>query len=289
MKLTSQGVPVSFWGGIFFSCLLLLAAFSLHAQEPAAADMILIEGGNFQMGDRTQNGRTNELPLRNVTVGSFYLSAYEVAYEDFLAYSRATWVEPPESYGWEGAGLPVVGVSWFEAVRYCNWLSGQQGLSPCYEISAANEPEAPFPWRVRCRFEANGYRLPTEAEWEFAARGGSASRGFVGSGGDEVDKIGWHFGNAVSGARARGKLVANELGLFDMSGNAAEWCWDVYEPVYNSGQTYRPTGPADGELRVVRGGSWYDPHHELRASARRGFDPRQREQAFIGFRLARSR
>jgi formylglycine-generating enzyme len=171
---------------------------------------------------------------------------------------------------------------------YCNWLSLRCGLSPCYAIQEEQvDPSNHCPvdrmrWLVTCDFSADGYRLPTEAEWEFAARGGTGSHGYRYAGSDDPRDVGWFLESAevVASRMLRGKVVrashfhdlvkqlnngqpqpvgrkqSNELGLYDMSGNVREWCWDWYDPGYYSRSPKEPRGPSSGSVRVNRGGAW---------------------------------
>ncbi len=140
--------------------------------------------------------------------------------------------------------FPVSGVDWFDAVSYCNWLSEKAGLSPCYSGGGR---------ATKCDFLANGYRLPTEAEWEFAARGGNQSQGFIFSGSNDPDEIGWHAGNSGGKAHPVGQKEPNELGIYDMSGNRWEWCWDWFDAEYYAASPeVDPTGPLKPlEVRFV--------------------------------------
>jgi formylglycine-generating enzyme required for sulfatase activity len=173
----------------------------------------------------------------------------------------------------------VINVIWFDAVRYCNWLSEQTGLSKVYTI----EGEV-----VTADWHADGYRLPTEAEWEFAARGGNLSKGYQYAGSDNLDEVGWFEGyktNPVGGKKP------NELGLYDMSGNVWEWCWDWYGEAYytdchEEGIVRDPLGPDNGECRVLRGGSWLLNDFSCRSADRVRVIPDLRFN-FNGFRVSR--
>ena len=127
---------------------------------------------------------------------------------------------------------PVICVSWYDAVDYCNWLSRKDGLLPAYSRGGNS---------IQCNFSANGYRLPTEAEWEYAATGGSSSRGYTYSGSNTIGNVAWYSGNSGLKPHPVGGKQANELGLYDMSGNVWEWCWDWYGDYPSRSQT-DPTG-----------------------------------------------
>lgn len=159
---------------------------------------------------------------------------------------------------------PAVNVSWYDAISFCNRLSRQAGFDPCYETSDDGE-------HVDCDWEANGYRLPTEAEWQYACKAGTAGYRY-----GDLDRIGWYEGNSGGRIRAVGKKAANPWGLYDMLGNVWEWCWDVYDP-----EVYGP-------YRVFRGGGWADEARSCGATCRRRSHPTFRIDD-LGFRLARSR
>ena len=199
---------------------------------------------------------------------------------------------------------PVECVSWYDAIVYCNLLSIKEGLTPCYTIKGFTDPadwgtsptstgaEDYDYWKsVTCNFDANGYRLPTEAEWEYAARGGNpedSSWDNTYSGSSTPDDVAWYSGNSDSKTHEVGKKKANALGIYDMSGNVWEWCWDRYgsSSGYPSG-TEDPAGPDTGSLRVSRGGSWYYGASYCTASYRRNGIPYVRG-GYNGFRLVRS-
>ncbi len=180
---------------------------------------------------------------------------------------------------------PVIHVSWNDAVAFCNWLSEKEGLQKAYSGSGSS---------IRCDFNANGYRLPTEAEWEYAARGGNTSKGYKYSGSNDLDAVGWYGAYNNDGNRTReegtspvGKKQPNELGIYDMSGNVWEWCWD-WKGEYSSSNQTDPRGPNSGSYRVLRGGSWSLNPEYCRVAPRDFSDPAYRS-INVGFRLARTR
>lgn len=272
----------------------MLCLGAAMAQEPLPSAMIFVEGGSFEMGDRHQTGKEDETPSRKVTVPSFYISRYETTFEEYDRFVEETWCRRPDDHGFGRGRRPVINVSWYDAVLYCNWRSKKEGLTPCYTVDklnkdADNRDDADgLKWTVLWDRSANGYRLPTEAEWEFAARGGKKSKNYVGAGGNLVDTVGWRLANAKVATREVGLKKPNELLIFDMSGNVAEWCWDWYAPNYKGMETDSPTGPKFGNRRVVRGGSWEDLPADLRVSSRRSEIPDRSDLRSVGFRMARS-
>ncbi|PRY02438.1 formylglycine-generating enzyme family protein [Allonocardiopsis opalescens] len=192
-------------------------------------------------------------------VGAFRLAAHPVTRELYAAVAGAAPGEPG------GARAPVTDVSWRDAVRFCDLLSRAEGLRPCY--SMGDDPDALDVVRDP---EADGYRLPTEAEWEYACRAGSTGVRYGG-----LDDIAWYRANSGGRVREVATREPNAWGLHDMIGNVWEWCWDVYDP--------RVYGP----YRVFRGGGWNDLPRACRASCRRKSHPALRTDD-LGFRLARS-
>jgi formylglycine-generating enzyme required for sulfatase activity len=241
---------------------------------PFKPGMVSISGGVFAMGSDT--GEKDEQPIHQVTVGSFSLGKYEVTYAEFDAYCDEMKRDKPTDEGGRGR-RPVRFVQWYDALNYCNWLSWKEGLTPVYSSRGSV---------ISCDFSANGYRLPTEAEWEYAARGGGRGGGHAYAGGDSPIPIGWFEINSGSSPQPVGGKLQNELGLHDMSGNLMEWCWDLYGSYRGSAQS-DPRGAESGNSRVVRGGSYLSYATDLRVSARAYGAPGDNER-LVGFRLARS-
>jgi len=340
--------------GRFTRVVLCIAAFGVTWCAVAAAQprsMVLVPAGEFPMGNAWNEGSINERPVHSVYLDTFWIDPFEVTNAQFavvlnwvhqtyylrdednhhygggdvyyagkrlieidsrfcaIVYNKETnrfWVPPRE--GRAMFDHPVVMVTWYGAANYCNWRSEMDGLTPCYSGLNAHH--------VFCNFAAEGYRLPTEAEWEKAA---SFDPGHI----DPVAGPRWRYGfmGALMGfARANyydpvRRQFNNPLGLegqpftapvgffngsnrgtvdspsswgcYDMSGNVWEWCWDWYESGYYERSPYRnPRGPWEKDDRIVRGGSWLDVPDNLRATRRAGWPPRSAD-AFVGFRTVR--
>jgi len=271
-------------------------------------EMVLIKGGSFDMGDTFGEGDSDEKPVHRVTVNSFYLSQYELTFSEYNTFCMATGRKHHSDYGM-GAGLrPMTFVSWYDAVEYCNWRSTQEGLTPCYTIDQRRKDpnnhnkDDSLKWTVTCNFNANGYRLPTEAEWEYAARESGRKVRF-GNGKDiadpeEINFCGLDYQDykqpysKVGVYRAKttdvGSFAPNALKLYDMSGNVWEWCWDWYGGnYYQNSPAKDPRGPMSGKYRVLRGGSWFNGPIYVRAANRVGNYTTVRRN-YIGFRCART-
>jgi len=240
--------------------------------EQTGEGLVLVEGGTFMMG--SNEGDDDEKPVRRVTVSDFLISKYEVTQ---ALYERVMGSNPSNFKG--DANRPVERVTWYDAVNFCNALSRLEGLTPAYRISGNS---------VTWIESANGYRLPTEAEWEYAARGGNQSRGFKFSGSDKEGEVAWYDGNSGNKTHSVGQKKPNELGLYDMSGNVWEWCWDWYDSgYYGKSPSTDPKGPSSGSFRVLRGGSWNYLTSLLR-SANRNRNVPVSWGPYIGFRFSRT-
>ena len=238
---------------LFFLLSLSFFTFTSHAQQ--YPEMIKVEGGTFTMGGTEDD----EKPTHSVTVSSFSMGKYEVTVAEYKAFCTASGRTMPTapSWGWKDKH-PMVMVSFDDANAYCNWLSETTGKN---------------------------YRLPTEAEWEYAARGGNKSRGYTYAGSDDMEKAGWSDDNAGEQTQACGRKKANELGLYDMSGNASEWCKDWYSySYYSNSPSTNPKGPSSGYSHVLRGCSWFNAAAACRVADRLDGSPGDGER-YNGFRV----
>jgi formylglycine-generating enzyme required for sulfatase activity len=236
-------------------------------------EMILIPAGKFVMGNAL--GEDDEKPAHEVEVSAFYIDATEVTQADYEALMGRN----PARF--RGAERPVERVSWHAAMLYCNMRSAREGLKPCYD-----------PKTQACDLAANGYRLPTEAEWEYACRAGSRTRWSFGDDPAELDKHAWLKANAAKTTHPVRRKAPNAWGLYDVHGNVAEWCLDFYAEGYgNGGPSKDPRGPDRGEERVLRGGSWNTGDEACRSAARKGETPGLADVCFgyeaYGFRCVR--
>jgi formylglycine-generating enzyme required for sulfatase activity len=223
--------------------------------------MVWVEAGSFKMGSLPTDGdvQKGESPQHDVAITKgYYIAKHEVTqelYESVMGYN-------PSSSS-KGDKFPVETVNWYEAVEFCNKLSEQEGLAPVYSLSRRN-PATGFPIKsmtVSANWNNTGYRLPTEAEWEYAAKGGDGSPGnFTYSGSDNLNDVAWYLGNSGNATHEVGTTpYGNGLGIYDMSGNVWEWCWDWYNDsnYYGSLPSLTdPTGPNSGTTRVMRGGCY---------------------------------
>ena len=251
------------------------ATFSI---TPIPLGMALVQGGTFHNG------------TSNVTVSGFYINLLEIKQSE---YQSVMGTNPSHFSGYPNR--PVETVTWFKTIEYCNRRSMQEGLAPCYSYGSygTNPSNWPAGWNtnnanhtnVTCNWNAPGYRLPTEMEWMFAAKGGNQSLGYTYSGSNTVGNVAWYSVNSGSRTHDAGGLTANELGTKDMSGNVWEWCWDILGD-YPSGDQANPTGPTSGSLRVFRGGSYYYDATRCAVSYRLNSYPAS-SYSDLGFRCVR--
>ena len=244
---------------IILGSLLALCITNMYGQSdikhhPAEPEVVFVEGGTFMMGcpsERKKECKDNELPQHSVTVNSFNISKYVV--------TQGQWklLMGEEPFGKKkGDNLPVENVSWDDAQKFIRLLNATTGKN---------------------------YRLPTEAEWEFAARGGSKSKGYKYNGSNNLADVAW-FDEDRKGLQPVGTKLPNELGIYDMSGNVWEWCNDWAEE-YTASPKRNPKGPLSGSFRVLRGGGWFSETRECTASYRSWSSPGNRFGYGHGFRL----
>ncbi len=264
-------------------------------QPPAPSSSVTVAGGTIAMGG---DGATDGKPIHSVTVGSFIIEKYEISFDAWttvrewgLTHGYTDLPAAQHGYRPVGTGNPAARMSWYDVVKWCNARSEKESMTPVfytdstqtrvYRTGDYNLPTAAVLWT------ANGYRLPTEAEWEFAARGGTKSHNCSYSGSNNIDSVAWYSSNSEFSTHPIASKFPNELGLYDMSGNAAEWCWDVYAPYSSNAQT-DPKGGEGGNIRVVRGGSWMSGVSSCRPPYRESSLASVRADN-IGCRLVRSK
>ena len=266
------------------ACAALLLAACPRQGRGIPEGMIRVEGGSFLMGSpEGEPGRRDGETLHRVELSAFLLAARELSFAEYDLFCEATGRPRPGDSGFGRGGRPALDLSWTDAVAYCNWRSLREGREPCYR-GGGPDPE----WDRG----ADGYRLPTEAEWEYACRAGSVSAYSFGEGiGPELAN---YDGSTASGGappeahRRRtlpaGSFAPNAWGFYDMHGNVWEWCWDWRGP-YPAGSSRDPRGAASGEERVLRGGSFCNTPDRLRSAFRYGAWPEASIPPF-GLRLA---
>lgn len=293
------------WNGNFVASTRARVTAYDGTTPPAPPGMVYIAAGPFQMGDNFEEGSTDELPVHNVQVSAFFMDQHEVYRELWLSVNA--WASANGYSGisgsYKGNNHPIHTVSWYDAVKWCNARSEMEGLDPCYYTDVGhttvyragdtNVTTAMVDWT------ANGYRLPTEAEWEKAARGGFTGRRFPlgdtishsqanyrASGNYAYDlsyPAGYHptYNNGTTPYTSPvGAFAANGYGLHDMTGNLWEWCWDWYSSTYygSPGSLDDPRGPDSASFRLLRGGAWSSSASVLRCADRHSDDPSNSRQ-----------
>jgi formylglycine-generating enzyme required for sulfatase activity len=255
----------------------------------AAGDVVLIPGGTFIMGSPAgEAGRYDDEVQHEVTVSSFYMGKHEVTEQEYVSVMGTN---PVPSHH-QGPNFPVTRVSWYDAVEYCNKRSEREGLTPAYTIdrerrdpgNTGSSPDGVY-WTVTWDRSADGYRLPTEAEWEYACRAGTTTAYYTGNtiGADDA----WYEANSDNRPKEVGKKPANPWGLYDMHGNVSEWCWD-WDGDYGRGAQTDPAGAPKGDGRIKRDGSRVAEPRSLRSAFRDSINPDNQYRADVGFRVGRS-
>lgn len=255
-------------------------ALPLTLTNSVGASLRLIPAGIYERGSpEDERGRHDDEFAHPVRIPSpFYMAAKPVTQEQFervMGYNPSFFSGPGD--------LPVEFVTWEEALQFCNALSRMEALDAVYE-------KAEGQWVFHTK--RNGYRLPTEAEWEFACRAGTRTPFYTGRanpiplGRDNAWRAAWHRHNARGRTQPVALREPNGWGLYDMLGNVWEWCWDWYAP-YPRGVDPRITGPREGDERVIRGGGWYSTTRETRSASRKSRDPFAPWNS-LGFRVARN-
>ena len=236
-------------------------------------EMVVIPGGSYEMG--SADGEPDEAPVHRVRISSFWMDRHEVTQDEFRRY------ELPDPSHFKDPNHPLEQINWTDAALYCNERSLAEGLEPCYDEET---------WE--CNFDANGYRLPSEAEWEYACRAGTNTAYSFGNPARALDSHGWFADNSSGTTHTVGQKRPNRWGLYDMHGNVSEWCNDRYaEDYYKHSPTEDPRGPAQGPERVLRGGAWNSRAENCRSTYRNS-DPSIDDTCLasdaIGFRCVRN-
>lgn len=238
--------------------LLFFISLGAWAADSSPLNMVFVNGGTFWMGSNETAYKSTELAFQ-AEISSFYISDTEITQEMWTSVMGTN----PSRF--KNPLKPVEMVSWLDAVRFCNALSEKEGAEKVYEVSGS---------RVSCNWSANGYRLPTEAEWEYAARGGGEgavseevlSKVYYAGSRNAAD-VAWFDQNSNKETKLVKSKAPNELGLYDMSGNVWEWCWD-WMGAYPKELTNNPKGLQTGINKVLRGGSWFNPVNLCRVTYR---------------------
>ena len=262
-----------------FTITVLIFTTNLSAQNKTP-ETVFIEAGTYIMGIG-ESKYFDEFPAHKVKVNDFYIGKYEVTIGEFTGFCRTAGLSLPEG----DENMPITNVSWNDAAMYCNWLSRLNHLDKCYKIL-----RSPKTGRIKITFDktANGYRLPTEAEWEYVARGANKGKHYAYCGSNNPDEVAWYAGTGKM-LHPVGEKKANDAGVYDMSGNAQEWVYDVYNKDYYKKRVYDyPINDTGGIKRVSRGGSYDSTAEGLRISKRYYNEPDFKAKN-LGFRIAKNK
>jgi len=287
----------------------ILASFLItHAQKTSDIDFIYIEGGYYIQG-KTDSQEGKYLPSRKVYLDDFYIATKEVPISLYSIFCQEQAWPMPIDIDESKQNHPISNISWYDAVSFCNWLSQKHNLQACYTI----DPNKQDPnntawwddqkWFVQCNFNANGYRLPTEAEWEYVATLKGTHTNDLPAGVSTLDSLPYYtnFCDTLCQYHSQnlplndghpttapiGSLLPNPLGIYDLSGNVWEWCWDWYQENPAKQKRKNPTGPKQGGHRVARGGGWDSPTSILSPHQRINHSPNS-SWGSCGFRLVKS-
>ncbi|MCD4651530.1 MAG: formylglycine-generating enzyme family protein [Candidatus Cloacimonetes bacterium] len=245
-------------------------ATRMKRQSP---DFIFVKGGEFESKG-----------LRIPNINSFFIARWETTSKSYLKYCKATGAIKPTGKHKKG-NYPITGVTWYDAIRYCNWLSMEKGLTPCYQITNWDKKVT----QVTCDFLANGFRLPTSAEWLYAAAGGNSPSKTLYYGSDNINQTAWYKRNSKGKPHIVGSKVANTLGLYDMCGNVSEWCWDEDSKQVSALQsTTNPIKIGPENPKWIMGGHFNAPDNQCRKGQKTHTAFPDRNTSTIGFRLVRS-
>ncbi|TYC01606.1 MAG: formylglycine-generating enzyme family protein [Kosmotoga sp.] len=252
-----------------------------YSQEPVGGEMVLVEAGSFTMSESLDNSSESDSTVITLT-NDFYMGKYEVTYKEYIQFCNETGIKLPLKNSWGSNEIPVLKISWWEAVTYCNWLSKKKGLPVAYDKNGNLVDK--YGNITDDLSEVVGFRLPTEPEWVFAAKGGKTSNGYIYSGSNNPDEVAWYSQNSYGAPHKVGLKKPNELGIYDMSGNVNEWCNSWYKEYHSNTETLDNT---KGIYRITRGGNWNSSRTYIRINNYDAFPPDDTNITF-GFRVCRT-